>query len=221
MKAEIKGSAAFAYLDVELDEGETITTESDAMSSMDADLDLTAQFNGGFFTGLARKFFGGETLFISKFTNNVTGTRRLTLVQPTPGEVKCIELNGDSFCLQPGAFLACTDGVDLGVRWAGFTSFIAREGLFKLEVSGNGKLWYGAYGALLEREIDGEYIIDTSHIVGYDPSIKLKLQLAGGIFSSLFGGEGLVTRVVGKGKVVIQTRSIAGLTSWINPKFPM
>ncbi|HAU13914.1 MAG TPA: TIGR00266 family protein, partial [Gammaproteobacteria bacterium] len=54
----------------------------------------------------------------------------------------------------------------------------------------------------------------------YEPGIKLKLQLAGGIFSSLFGGEGLVTRVVGKGKIVIQSRSIAGITSWINPRLP-
>lgn len=220
MKAEIKGGTAFAYLDVELEAGESITTESDAMSSMDADIDLTARFNGGFFAAIARKFLGGETFFISKFTNDAESPKKLTLVQPTPGEICCIELNGNSFCLQPGAFLACTEGVELGVRWAGFTSFIAKEGLFKLEVSGQGKLWYGAYGALLEREIDGEYIIDTSHIVAYDPGIKLKLQLAGGIFSSLFGGEGLVTRVVGKGKVVIQSRSISGLASWINPKFP-
>ena len=107
----------------------------------------------------------------------------------------------------------------MGLNWAGFTSLIAREGLFRMVVSGEGTVWYGAYGALVEKEIDGEYIVDSSHLVAYEPSIKLKLQLAGGIFSSFFGGEGLVTRVEGKGKVVIQTRSISGLTSWLNPKF--
>jgi uncharacterized protein (AIM24 family) len=81
-------------------------------------------------------------------------------------------------------------------------------------------VWYGAYGSLIDKEIDGEYIVDTSHLVGYTPGIGLKLQLAGGIFSSLFGGEGLVTRVVGKGRIVIQTRSLSGLASWINPKLP-
>jgi hypothetical protein len=45
-----------------------------------------------------------------------------------------------------------------------------------------------------------------------------QLQLAGGLFSSIFGGEGLVTRVVGHGRIVIQTRSVSGLASWINPK---
>ena len=56
--------------------------------------------------------------------------------------------------------------------------------------------------------------------MAYPPGIKLQLQLAGGLFSSFFGGEGLVTRIVGKGRIVIQTRSISGLTGWINPKLP-
>jgi len=219
MKTEIKGSKAFSYIDVELEPGETLTTESDAMSSMAAGLDLTAQLNGGFVKGILRKFLGGETLFISQFTNNTDGNRQLTIVQPTPGEIRSVKLSGEMLYLQPGAFLACTEGVKMGLNWAGFTSLIAREGLFRMVVSGEGTVWYGAYGALVEKEIDGEYIVDSSHLVAYEPSIKLKLQLAGGIFSSFFGGEGLVTRVEGKGKVVIQTRSISGLTSWLNPKF--
>jgi len=219
METEIKGSQAFSYIDIDLQPGETVITESDAMSSMDADIDLTATFNGGFFKGLMKKFFGGETLFISRFTNNSAACKKITLVQPVPGEIRCYELDGGGFNLQPGVYLASTEGVTLGLRWAGLVSFIAREGLFKLTVTGNGKVWYGAYGALLEKEIDGEYIVDTSHLVAYEPGIKLKLQLAGGLFSSFFGGEGLVTRVEGKGKIIVQSRSVSGLAGWLNPKF--
>ncbi len=219
MQSEIKGSQAFSYVDVELEPGESLVTESDAMSSMDADLDMTASFNGGFFSALLKKFLGGETLFVSRFSNNTSAPKKLTLVQPVPGEVRCVELSDEEFHLQPGAFLACSEGISLGLRWAGIVSFIAREGLFKLTVKGDGKVWYGAYGALLEKEIDGEYIVDTAHLVAYEPGIDLKLQLAGGIFSSLFGGEGLVTRVQGKGKIIVQTRSVSGLAAWLNPKF--
>lgn len=221
MKTEIKGGRAFAYLDVQLAASETITAESDAMATMSADLDLTSRFNGGFFPALARRFLGGESLFINDFANNTQGPRHMTLVQPTPGEIKVASLKkGQRLFLQPGAFLACTQGVKVGVKWAGLVSWLAKEGLFKIVVKGPGQVWYGAFGALLEKQIDGEYIVDTSHLVAYEPSIKLKLQLAGGIFSSLFGGEGLVTRVVGKGKITIQTRSLAGLAGWINPKLP-
>ncbi|MDE1463726.1 TIGR00266 family protein [Spartinivicinus poritis] len=220
MKTEIKGGRAFSYLDIQLSPGETITAESDAMATMSADLDLTSRFNGGFLPALARRFLGGETLFINEFANNSKGNRQITLVQPTPGEIKEIELKGNRLYLQPGAFLACTQGIKLGVKWAGIVSWLAKEGLFKVVVKGHGKVWYGAFGALLEKQVDGEYIVDTSHLVAYEPTIKLKLQLAGGIFSSLFSGEGLVTRVVGKGKIIIQTRSLAGLAGWINPKLP-
>jgi uncharacterized protein (TIGR00266 family) len=129
-----------------------------------------------------------------------------------------VELNNGSLCLQPGAYIASTPGIKLGVRWAGFRSWFAHEGLFKLIVSGTGKVWYGAYGGMLEKEIDGEYIVDTSHLVAYEPHMKLRIQLAGGIFSSFFGGEGFVTRMEGKGKIIIQTRSMDGLASWVNQK---
>ncbi|MCB1304889.1 MAG: TIGR00266 family protein [Leptospiraceae bacterium] len=219
MKSEIVGAPAFASIHVELDPGETIIAESGAMASMEADLDMKAKLNGGFFRAPLKKFLGGESFFVNEFTNNSNKPARCTLVQATPGDIREIELNDETFCLQPGAYIASTPGLKLGIAWAGFASFIGREGLFKLEVSGTGKLYYGAYGAFVDKQLDGEYIVDTSHLVAYDPSIKLKMQLAGGIFSSFFGGEGLVTRLEGKGRVVLQTRSLSGMAGWINPFF--
>jgi uncharacterized protein (TIGR00266 family) len=218
MKTTTQGGPSFAHVHVDLEPGESIIAESDAMASMSADLDLTTRLNGGFFGGLARKYLGGESLFINEFKNNTNGPRRVTLVPGTPGDVDQVELNGNSLCLQPGAYLMSTPGIKLGLKWAGFASFIGREGLFKLIVSGTGTVWYGAYGSLMSREVDGEFIVDTSHLVTYEPQLKLKVQLAGGLFSSLFGGEGLVTRLVGKGNIVIQTRSLQGLKSWLNPR---
>jgi uncharacterized protein (TIGR00266 family) len=218
MKTTIEGQPSFAHIHVDLSPGESIIAESDAMASMSADLDLSTQLNGGFFSGLAKKFFADESLFINEFKNNTGGVRRVTLVQPTPGDISSIELNGNSVCLQPGAYLASSPGITLSLRYAGLASFIGREGLFKLVASGTGTVWYGAYGALMEHHLDGEMIVDTSHLVIYDPALKLKVQLAGGFFSSFFGGEGLVTRVHGKGHVVIQTRSLDGLKGWLNPR---
>jgi uncharacterized protein (TIGR00266 family) len=218
MEAKIEGAPSFAHIHIDLSPGESIVTESDAMSSMAADLDMDAKFNGGLFSGLAKKFLGGESLFINIFTNNTKEVKRLTLAQPTPGDIRRLDLKGGAICLQPGAYIASTPGLKLGVEWAGLASLIGREGLFKLKVSGNGTLWFGAYGGLLDKTVKGEYIVDTGHLVAYQPAMKLKAQLAGGLFGSFFGGEGLVTRVVGQGNIVIQTRSISGLAGWLNPK---
>ena len=51
MQATIEGGPAFAYINVDLNPGETVVAESDAMSSMAADLDMDAKFNGGFLVG--------------------------------------------------------------------------------------------------------------------------------------------------------------------------
>ncbi|UKJ07990.1 TIGR00266 family protein [Solitalea lacus] len=216
MKLIVLGKPVFAHVAVELEPGETFIAESDAMSSMSAELDMTAKFNGGFFGGLIKKFLGGESLFINHFTNNTDKSLSLHLTQPTPGDINVKELNGESYCIQRGAYIASDPGVKLGVRWAGFGSLIGGEGLFKLEVSGQGKVVFGAYGGIIEKEINGEYIVDSGHLVAYEPDMKLKPQLAGGIFGSLFGGEGFVTRVEGKGKIYLQTRNMAGLASWVN-----
>ncbi len=213
MHATLEGGDAFAYIQVELAPGETIIAEADAMSSMSADLTMKARFNG-----LAKSLLGGESFFVNHFTNHTSGPRRLTLVQSTPGSIRQVQLQGETLCMQPGAYIASTPDVKIGTRWAGLVSGLAREGFFKLTASGTGTVWYGAYGGLLERTVEGECVVDTSHLVAYEPQLKLKIQLAGGLFSSLFGGEGFVTRIEGHGKFVIQTRSIDGLANWLNPK---
>ena len=219
MQTEIHGSPSFAYVDATLDPGETLLCESDAMSTMAAELDLKAKLNGGFFGAICKRFLGGESLFVNEYTNKTDTPLHLTLTQSTPGDITAYELvAGQSLCLQPGAYICSTPDVKLKVRWAGFVSGIAREGFFKLQVQGPGTIWFGSYGGLVEKEIQGEYIVDTSHLVAYEPQMKLKLQMAGGIFSSFFGGEGLVTRVEGTGKIWIQTRSLSGLAGWINPR---
>lgn len=218
MQAEINGQPSFAYLCVELAPGESIVAEPDAMASMDSGLTMQTHFNGGFFSGLAKKFLGGETLFINKFSNLTREKSRITLVQTTPGDVRQITLKNEAFYLQPGAYLCSTPGLQLGVGWAGLASGFGREGFFRLKVSGSGTLWYGGYGALVEKEVDGDYIVDTGHLVAYEPQMQLHMQLAGGLFSSFFGGEGLVTRVEGRGKIILQTRSLGGLRDYLNPK---
>ncbi len=218
MEAKINGAPAFAHIDLVLNPGDQIIAESDAMAHMDVKLEMKPKLNGGFLGAIAKKFFGGESFFINTFTNKSKEPQRLSLVQGVPGEIKALSLSGGAMYLQPGAYVASTPGIKLGVGWAGLVSGIAREGFFRLKVSGTGTVFYGAYGALLEKDLIGEAIVDTSHLVAYEPGIKLKLQLAGGLFSSFLGGEGLVTRLEGKGKYVIQTRSISGLTGWINPK---
>lgn len=214
MDSEIRCRPSFANLLVRLARGDRIVAESDAMASMSSSITLHTRWNGGFFGALLRKLFGGESLFVNEFSTESQG--ELVLTQPYPGDIECIELRGNSLYLQPGAFVACDPTVHLGVGYAGLRSLIAREGLFRLRVSGHGRVWIGAYGGILTKDLDGEYIVDSSHLVAYEPSVHMGLGLSGSLFSSLFGGEGLVMRLRGPGRIYLQTRSLEGLAAWVN-----
>jgi uncharacterized protein (TIGR00266 family) len=219
VKVDVKGGNSFSFLKVALAPGEKITTEAGAMASMDKPIELRSKFNGGFLKAFLLKFLGKETFFRNTFSNPTDKEQTLFLTQNTPGQVVEQDLKNEELYIQPGAFIACTEGVDFQISWAGFYSWIAREGLFRLRISGTGKVWYGAFGAVMEKEINGKYLIDTGHLLSYPPNLKFKLQLVGGLFSSFFSGEGFVVRLEGQGKIKIQTRSLGGFASWLNSKF--
>lgn len=219
MNVKELGNNSFSYLQVDLEPGESIKTESGAMASMDAGIDLQPKLNGGIIGALLLKFLGKETAIISHFFNKSTKSQRLYLTQPLIGQIEVAALDNSSLYTQPGAFIACTEGVKLSLRWAGFSSWIAGEGLFRVEVSGTGKVWYGAFGAVVTKEVKGEYIVDSGHLLAYPQNIELKAKLSGGIFSSFFSGEGIVLKLTGNGTIKLQTRSIGGLAGWLNPRF--
>jgi uncharacterized protein (TIGR00266 family) len=216
---EIRYKPAFAAIFVTLNPGDSITAEAGAMTSMDASLSMQTGFSGGIISGLLKKFFGGESLFVNVFSNQTQRPLKLVLTQSAIGDIACVELRrGGEFCFQPGAYIAHTSGVKIGVRWAGFASWISGEGLFKLKVSGDGKVFFGAYGGLTKKRINGEFIVDSGHLVAYEPQIKMKVGLAGGLVGSVTSGEGLVNKLYGEGIIYLQSRSIDGLVRYLRPK---
>jgi uncharacterized protein (TIGR00266 family) len=214
MEVTIRNAPSFANLLVNFEPGDRIVAEADAMASMSSGIEMTTRWNGGVFRAIARRIFGGESLFVNEFKATKPG--HIVITQPFPGDMACLELKGNTMFLQPGAYIASEPQVTLGLGWAGIRSFISGEGLFRMKVSGYGRVWFGAYGAIFTREVVGEYIVDTGHLVAYEPTIGIRVGMAGGIFSSFFGGEGLITRVNGQGKIYMQSRSFEGLAAWTN-----
>ncbi len=214
METEIRNRPSFANVHMKLGSGDMVIAEADAMASMSPTIDIKTKWSGGFAQAVLKRVFGSESMFVNVFTTESEG--ELVLTQPFPGDIMCLELKGNTLYLQPGAFLACQPGVKLGLGWAGIRMFVAREGLFRLKVSGTGRVWFGAYGGIFQREIGDEYVVDSGHLVAYEPSVGVRIGMAGGVFSSFFSGEGLVTRLKGPGRIYMQSRSFGGLAAWAN-----
>ncbi len=218
LKTEIRYKPAFATIFLTLNPGESITAEAGAMTSMDAQLSMRSQFSGGLIPGLMKKFFGGESLFVNVFTNETKNPLKLTLTQSTIGDIDKIDLDNSEICFQPGAYIAHTPGIKMQVQWAGFASFFAGEGLFKLRLSGKGRIFFGAYGGITKKHIDNDFIVDSGHLVAYEPQIKMSIKLAGGLIGSVTSGEGIINKLSGQGEIYLQSRSVDGLVRYLRPK---
>ena len=218
MECEIKYKPAFSAIFVTLEPGEKIIAEAGAMASMDSQVTIKTKLSGGFFSALAKKFFGGESLFVNVFSNETKQYVKLVLTQPVVGDIEEIELYGKDIYFQPGAYIASTPGVTMGVRWAGFSSWFAGEGLFKLRLSGKGRVFFGAYGGITKKAIDGEFLVDNGHLVAYEPGIQMGIKLSNGLIGSLTSGEGFLNRLSGRGNIYLQSRSIGGLVGFLRSK---
>ncbi len=215
MQFEIHGNPDYGDLEVQLAPGDTILSESGAMNRMSGRLDVGSQLLGGLFRSLVRKVLGGESLFLAEY--KATGASSVGFSPRLPGTVLHRRLDGGSFFLTGGSFLACTPGVELNLRFGGIKAFFSKEGAFYIECRGTGDVFYNSFGAVVEREVNGSMIVDNGHLVAWDPTIDYEITTTGGLKQTLFSGEGLVMKFSGKGKILLQSRHLGGLVNWIRP----
>ena len=87
-----------------------------------------------------------------------------------------------------------------------------------LEASGSGDLFFNSFGGVVEKQINGEFIVDTGHVVAFDPSLDYSFSGMGNFKSTMLSGEGLVMRFRGSGKLYLQTRNVSSVASWLTPR---
>jgi len=131
-------------------------------------------------------------------------------------------LTGNTVYLQSGSYLAAPGTVEVDSKWGGAKTFFSREGLFMLKCSGVGDLVVSSYGAIQRVDLAAgqSYIVDTGHMVGWEEGVSYEVHKAGNWKATVLGGEGLVVRLTGPGRIYIQTRSPDGFLSWLIPKLP-
>jgi len=229
MNIAIDSGPSYGLAVVTLDKGETIIAESGAMAAMSTDLVVKPQLSGrgkgdlvstlqSLIFALARRFLAGESVFVNAFTAKADG-QQVMLAPGLVGDVRHVQLAGNSVTVQAGSYLGSTPGVIVGLVWGGFSMLFGGEGAFFLKCRGTGDLLINCYGAIEEVPIDGKYIVDTGHVVAFTGDLKYTIRRPGGWKSMFFSGEGLVLEFSGQGTLWTQTRNLSALASWISPFF--
>ena len=91
--------------------------------------------------------------------------------------------------------------------------------MFWLKCHGDGDLFLSSFGAIYEVLVDGEYVVDTGHIVAFDDTLQFSIGKASGSWiGSFLGGEGLVCRFSGQGRLLCQSHNPPSFGALLGPK---
>ncbi|MCW3112180.1 MAG: hypothetical protein JWR18_576 [Segetibacter sp.] len=221
------------YVEIELDPNETAIAESGSFMMMDDGIQMQTIFGDGSQnqggSGLLGKLLGagkrllvGESLFMTAFTNNVNGKKRVSFASPYPGKIIPLDLMklGGKVIAQKDAFLCAAKGVSIGIDFQKRlgTGIFGGEGFIMQRLEGDGMAFMHAGGYVFERVLErGELIkVDTGCLVALTQTVDYDIQFIGGIRNSIFGGEGLFFATLrGPGKVWLQTLPVSRLASRI------
>lgn len=195
---------------VRLAQGEVCTSESGAMIAMSGNMGITTtthkKGSGGLLKALKR-MVAGESLFLNHFEPQ-GGAGEVWLGSTLAGDMMVYELEDENLIVQGGSFVACEEAVNIDLGWQGFKSLLSGESVFWLHLKGRGKVVLSSFGAIYPVEVDGEYIVDSGHIVAFNETLDFSITKAGTSWlHSFLGGEGLVCKFKGKGTVWCQSHN--------------
>lgn len=205
--------------------GQTLCTESGAMSWMSPNMRMETTTGGGIGKMFGR-LFSGESLFMNEYTAE-GGEGMIAFAASFPGSIIPFHVTPDNpIIVQKRGFLAMEKGLELSVY---FQKRLGRalfggEGFIMQKISGNGMVFLEIDGHCKEYDL-GPYdtiILDTGYLAAMSASCKMDVQTVRGAKNMFFGGEGIFhTRVQGPGKVYVQSMPIMHIAERIAPYIEM
>lgn len=226
---EILGSS-MQMVEVELDPQETVIAEAGAMNYMEDGIEFESKmgdgsdpeqgFMGKLFSA-GKRMITGESLFMTHFTNQGYGKKRVSFASPFPGTVIPIDMAkiGHEITCQKDSFLCAALGtkIDIAFNKKLGAGFFGGEGFILERLQGDGMAFIHAGGTVVEKQLNGETLrVDTGCIVGFSGGIDYDIQMVKGLRSMFFGGEGLFLATLrGHGTVWLQSLPFSRLADRI------
>lgn len=217
-------------VEVELDQGETVIAEAGAMNYMEDGIDFETKMGDGSNAnqGIMSKLFSagkraltGESVFLTHFTNQQYGKKRVAFAAPFPGSIVPIDLAqlGGQITCQKDSFLCAALGtkVDIAFNKRLGSGFFGGEGFILQSLHGDGKAFLHAGGTVVEKQLNGKTLrLDTGCLVAFSDGIEYSIEMTSGLKSMFFGGEGFfMATLSGHGKVWIQSLPFSRLADRI------
>lgn len=212
-------------VEVTLNKGETMYTQTGGMSYQTDGITMKTNARGGLMKGLGR-MFSGESLFMANFTAERDGAM-VAFGTTVPGNIMPVDLSQmpNGLTVQKGSFLCAEDSIETSVTFSKKFSagLVGGEGFILQKAKGNGMLFLEVDGDPIEKELmPGEVLkVDTGNVVAFEQTVSYEVEMVKGIGNIFLGGEGLfLTRLVGPGKVILQSQNFGDFVGRIAPFIP-
>ena len=215
-------------VEIELDPGETVIAEAGAMNYMEDGIGFEAKMGdgskpvGGLFDSLVhvgKRVLTGESIFMTHFTNQSPGKKRVAFAAPYPGKIIPLEMAqlGEELICQKDAFLCAALGtsIDIAFQRKLGTGFFGGEGFILQRLRGDGKAFIHVGGTVIKKELRGETLrVDTGCLAAFTKGIDYDIERVGNLKSMVFGGEGLFLATLrGHGTVYLQSLPFSRLAN--------
>ena len=204
--------------------GQTLCTQSGAMSWMSPNMKMDTNTGGGFKKMLGR-MFSGESIFMNEYTA-MGGQGMIAFASSFPGSIIPYQVTpGNGIIVQKRGFLAAESTVDIAVHFQKKfgAGLFGGEGFIMQRLSGRGTAFVEIDGDLMEYILKPgqQIVVDTGNVAGFEPSVQMDIQTVPGAKNMLFGGEGIFNTVLtGPGRVWLQTMPIYNVANAIRPYIP-
>lgn len=223
MKYQIQGETLPVVI-CQLEAGETMITESGAMSWMSPNIKMETTTNGGLGKAFGR-MFSGENMFQNRYTAH-GGNGLIAFASSFPGSIKAFEVGpGKEYIFQKKTFLAGEAGVNLSVHFHKkvASGLFGGEGFILQKISGNGIAFAEFDGHVVEYDLQPgqQIIVDSGYLAAMETTCQMDIQTVPGLKNMVFGGEGLFNTVItGPGHIWLQTMPIYSVAGALRPYIP-
>lgn len=218
------------FVEITLDPNEVVVAEAGAMMYMTQGIQMQTVFGDpskqqgllGKLFDAGKRMITGESLFLTTFGAMSHQREKVAFASPYPGKIVPLSLDqlGSEILCQKSAFLCAARGVQVDIAFQkkiGVALF-GGEGFILQRLRGDGLAFVHAGGTIVQRNLaPGEELrVDTGCLVAFQPSVSYDISSAGGIKTSLFGGEGLfLASLRGPGTVWLQSLPFSRLAGRI------